>query len=136
MFYVIKTQIEDPIATEFDLPARKTMYGGKKIAPGDLVYLIDSETTGGSGLAAKCHVLTARVVPRRAGIARQTPLVDVTIRRMASARRTFGRADVKPFADWQDGRPETELNFKLYRQATDKIVGISAETAAFLDGCF
>lgn len=33
-----------------------------------------------------------------------------------------------------DGRPETELNFKLYRQATNKIAGISEQTAAFLRG--
>jgi hypothetical protein len=39
---------------------------------------------------------------------------------------------LKPFSDWKDGRPETELNFKFYRQATDKIVGISDEAGAFL----
>jgi hypothetical protein len=33
-------------------------------------------------------------------------------------------------------RPETELNFKFYRQATNKIVGISDEAAAFLRGFF
>ena len=32
---------------------------------------------------------------------------------------------------WNDGRPETELNFKLYRQATNKIVALSDEAAAF-----
>jgi hypothetical protein len=31
-----------------------------------------------------------------------------------------------------DGRPETELNFKFYRQATNKIVGLSDSAAAFL----
>lgn len=36
------------------------------------------------------------------------------------------------FADWKDGRPETELNFKFYRQATNKIIGISDAAAAFL----
>jgi len=35
-----------------------------------------------------------------------------------------------------DGRPETELNFKFYRQATNKIVGISEQAAAFLEGHF
>ncbi len=35
------------------------------------------------------------------------------------------------FSNWSDGRPETELNFKFYRQATNKIVGISDEAAAF-----
>lgn len=34
------------------------------------------------------------------------------------------------------GRPETGLNFKLYRQATNKIVGVSAGAAAFLQRCF
>jgi hypothetical protein len=33
-------------------------------------------------------------------------------------------------------RPETELNFKFYRQATNKIAGISGKTARFLDGFF
>jgi hypothetical protein len=38
--------------------------------------------------------------------------------------------------DRSDGRPEPEQNFKLYRQATDKIVGLSAAAAAVLDGFF
>jgi len=41
-------------------------------------------------------------------------------------------AELKPSAAWDDGRPETELNFKFYRQATNKIVGISDRAAAFL----
>jgi len=41
-----------------------------------------------------------------------------------------------PFSNWKDGRPETELNFKFYRQATNKIVGLSAQTAAFLGRFF
>ena len=55
---------------------------------------------------------------------------------MALTTRRLGRAELKPFADWDDGRPETELNFKLYRQATDKIVGLSDGAAAFLAGFF
>jgi hypothetical protein len=38
--------------------------------------------------------------------------------------------------NWNNGQPGTELNFKLYRQATNKIVGISDETATFLRGFF
>ncbi|WP_207880150.1 contractile injection system protein, VgrG/Pvc8 family, partial [Pseudomonas sp. 32_A] len=45
----------------------------------------------------------------------------------------LGRGELERFADWRDGRPQTELNFKRYRQATNKIVGISNEAAAFLD---
>jgi hypothetical protein len=37
-------------------------------------------------------------------------------------------------SDWNDGRPETEPNFKFYRRATNKIGGISDEAAAFLRG--
>jgi len=52
------------------------------------------------------------------------------------AKRSLGRRELKRFADWDDGRPETELNFKFYRQATNKIIGISDEAAAFLEGFF
>jgi hypothetical protein len=37
---------------------------------------------------------------------------------------------------WADRRSETELNFEFYRQATDKVVGLSDAAAAFLDGFF
>jgi hypothetical protein len=62
--------------------------------------------------------------------------VSVTVKRTALAKRRLGRSDLKPFSDWKDGRPETELNFKFYRQATNKIGGISEEAAAFLRGFF
>jgi signal transduction histidine kinase len=50
------------------------------------------------------------------------------------AKRPLGRSELKKFTDWNDGRPGTELNFKFYRQATNKIGGISDEAAAFLGG--
>jgi hypothetical protein len=58
--------------------------------------------------------------------------VSVTVRRAALAKRRLGRSELRPFSDWDDGRPETELNFKFYRQATNKIAGISDGAAAFL----
>lgn len=39
-------------------------------------------------------------------------------------------------AQVHNGRPETDLNFKFHRQATNKIAGISDATAAFLDQFF
>jgi hypothetical protein len=69
-------------------------------------------------------------------IARQMPRVSITIRRSALAKRRLGRSELRLFSDWNDGRPETELNFKFYRQATNKIVGISDEAAALLRGFF
>jgi hypothetical protein len=62
--------------------------------------------------------------------------VSITIRRTALAKRRLGRRELKLFSDWTDGRPETELNFKFYRQATNKIAGISSKAAAFLRGFF
>ena len=58
------------------------------------------------------------------------------MRRTALAKRRLGRDALKRFKYWNDGRPESELNFKFYRQATNKIVGISDVAAAFLDGFF
>ena len=70
------------------------------------------------------------------GVARQTPRVTITVRRTALAKRRLGRSELRVFSDWHDGRPETELNFKFYRQATNKIVGLSDEVGAFLRGFF
>jgi hypothetical protein len=74
--------------------------------------------------------------PRAEAFTRQTPRVSIAIRRTALAKRRLGRSELKGFSDWNDGRPETELNFKFYRQATNKIVGISDEAAAFLRAFF
>ena len=55
---------------------------------------------------------------------------------MRCPKRRLGRSELKQFTDWNDGQPATELNFKFYRQATNKIVGISQDVAAFLDEFF
>ena len=112
------------------------MYGGRRIAVGDTIYPFASENEGGQGLVARGLVTFAESVPKLEVVERQTPRVSIVVRRTALAARPLGRAQLKPFADWSDGRPETELNFKYYRQATDKIVGISDEAAAFLEGFF
>ena len=62
--------------------------------------------------------------------------MSVAIKRTALAKRTLGRSELKHFTDWNDGQAGTELNFKFYRQATNKIVGISDLAAAFLRGFF
>jgi hypothetical protein len=130
--YAIKAEVGDPQAETFVFSVQKTMYGGKRIAEGDVIFIFASENEGGTGLIASGVVTSARALPRMRGVARQTPRVSITIRRTALARRRLGRSELKPFADWNDGRPETELNFKFYRQATNKIVGISEAAAAFL----
>ena len=134
--YAIKTGIEDTAAKSWTFARQKTMYGGKQVAAGDTVFIFASENEGGPGLIARGSVTVAEPVPRKEGVERQTPLVSIAVQRTASAKRKLGRNELKPFNDWDDGRPETELNFKFYRQATNKIVGLSEEAAAFLQGFF
>ena len=136
MAFAIKAEIRDPRAELFAFAAQKTMYGGKHIAAGDTVFLFASENEGGQGLVARGAVISAEAIARTSGVIRQTPRVSVTIRRDALAVRPLGRRELKHLTDWKDGEPGTELNFKYYRQATDKIVGISDRTAAFLNGFF
>jgi hypothetical protein len=136
MNYLIKTEIDDSRAATFVFNAQRTMYGAKHIAEGDAIFVFASETEGGTGLVARGVVVSAKATPRKPGVARQTPCVSIVVRRTALAKRRLGRSELKPFSNWNDGRAETELNFKFYRQATNKIGGISDEAAAFLDGFF
>ncbi len=130
MAFAIKAELSDPKAKTFALSAQKTMYGGKHIAEGDTVFVFASENE--QGLIARGVVTSADAIAKTPGIARQTPRVSLTIRRTALAKRRLGRSELKHFTNWNDGQPATELNFKFYRQATNKIAGISDEAAAFL----
>lgn len=136
MAYAIKAGIENPAATTFSFVAQKTMYDGKHIAAGDTVFIFASDHEGGKGLIARGVVMSAKPVARKPGLARQTPRVSLTVRTVARAKRPLGRDQLKGYADWDDGRPETELNFKFYRQATNKIIGISDDAAIFLGRFF
>lgn len=134
--FAIKVEVGDPKAGAFAFARQKTMYGGRRISVGDTIFIFDSENEGGSGLIAMGLVTAAEAITKKPGLARQTPRVSITVKRTAQAKRRLGRSELKPFSHWNDGRPETELNFKFYRQATNKIVGISDETGAFLRGSF
>ena len=136
MVFAIKAEVVDPRARTFTFTAYKTMYGGKLIAEGDTVFVFASENEGGQGLIARGIVTHAEPIAKTRGIARQTPRVSIAIRRTALAKQPLGRRELKHLTDWNDGRPGTELNFKFYRQATNKIVGISDQAAAYLGKCF
>lgn len=136
MAFVIKAEVADERAKTFKFIAQKTMYGGKHIARGHAVFIFASEKEGGHGLLARGVVTSSLAVARQAGVARQTPRVTITVKRTALAKRPLGRDQLKRFADWDDGRPETELNFKFYRQATNKVGGISNQAAAYLERFF
>jgi hypothetical protein len=136
MAFAIKAEVRSQRASTWVFTAQKTMYGGKHVAEGDTVFVFASENEGGRGLIAQGVVTCAEALPRKRGIARQTPRVSISVRRTALAKQPLGRSQLKDFTDWDDGQPATELNFKFYRQATNKIVGISAEATAFLSGFF
>jgi hypothetical protein len=136
MAFAIKAAIGDPRAKTFTFTAQKTMYGGKHIAEGNTVFVFASENEGGQGLIARGVVTSAEATAKKRGIDRQTRRVSVTIRRSALAKRPLGRSELRHFTDWNDRQPGTELNFKFYRQATNKIAGISDEAAAFLSEFF
>src|ERR1700723_2256272 len=136
MVFAIKAEVVDPRARTFAFTAHKTMYGGKLIAEGDTVFVFASENEGGQGLIARGVVTSAEAIAKKRGVARQTPRVSIAGKRTALAKWSLGRSELKQFTGWNDGQPETELNFKFYRQATNKIVGISDEAVAFLDGFF
>ena len=134
--FAIKAAVRGLPAKTFAFSSQKTMYGGKHIAKGDTVFVFASENEGGRGLIARGVVTSAKAIAKKSGVARQTPRVSIVVKRTAVAQRPLGRSELKHFANWTDSDPETELNFKFYRQATNKIVAISDDAAAFLDGFF
>jgi len=136
MTFAIKGEVNDLWAETFVFSAQKTMYSGKRIAKDDTIFVFASENEGGPGLIASGVVTSVKTIAKKRGVAWQTLRVSITVRRAALAKRRLGRDELKLFSDWNDGRPETELNFKFYRQATNKIAGISDEAAAFLRGFF
>jgi hypothetical protein len=134
--FAIKAAVSDPRAKTFTFIAQKTMYGGKQVVAGDTIFVFASENEGGQGLIARGRVTSAQPVARVRGIERQTPRVSIRIERTALARRPLGRAQLRPQNQWDDGRPGTELNFKFYRQATNKIIGLTDQAAAYLEQFF
>jgi hypothetical protein len=106
----------------------KTMWRGKDIRAGDEVFLFAAEHHGGRGLYARGVVIAA--------VCGAGSRVALTVTRTATATRPLGRADLRPFRDRADAGPEAELDHKLYRQATNKIAGVSDAALAFLRGCF
>jgi hypothetical protein len=125
--FVVKSAPRPDGTDRFDFD-EKTMWRGKDIRPGDAVLIFGAERNGGHGLYAR-GVVTEAV--RGAGIR-----VRIKVEARAAATRRLGRAELRAFRDHPDGGPEAEIDHKLYRQATNKIAGISDAAARFLDGFF
>jgi hypothetical protein len=134
--YAIKIHIADPRASHWVWRDQKTMYGGKHLAAGDTLFVFDSENEGGCGLMAIGQVTRVTPTPANLALERQTPRISIDVQRTGSAKARLGRLELRSCTAWADGRPQTELNFKFYRQATNKIIGLSDAASAFLMGYF
>jgi hypothetical protein len=132
--FAIKAEVRDPLAETFAFTAQKSMYGAKRIAEGDTIFVFARENKGGRGLVARGVVTSAETVAKTPDVDRQTPRVTLAIRRTALSKRPLGRREPKHFIPRNDGRPDTKLNFKFYRQATNKIISNLASTLAALSG--
>lgn len=126
-FVVKAAPVTDAGATSYSFD-EKTMYRGKTVRVDDEIFVFGSDHQGGRGLFAR-GVVTS--VQPRPGIR-----VKIRVRRTAVARRNLGRRELKPFCNLNDHRPQTEIARKLYRQATNKIAGISAAAARYLSRHF
>ena len=78
MVFAIKTEVASPQARTFTFTAQKTMYGGKRIARGDTIFVFASENEGGAGLVARA------VVPRLARC--RSGVVSPAKRRVSASR--------------------------------------------------
>src|ERR1700722_18552570 len=85
--FAIKAAVGDSRVKTFAFIAHKTMYGGNRITKGDTVFVFASENEGGRGLIAQGTVTSAQVIPKKRGIARQTPRVSIAVKRTALAKR-------------------------------------------------
>jgi len=97
MIYAIKARVADTGAKTWEFRAQKTMYGGRRIAEGDIVFVFASENEGGQGLVARGVVASSRATPRKPAPARQTPRVSIVVKRTAAAKRRLGRAELERF---------------------------------------
>ncbi|TAA46724.1 hypothetical protein EA655_01930 [Pseudoxanthomonas winnipegensis] len=133
-WFAIKAEVPDARAPRFVFTAQKTMYDGKRVSVGDTIFIFASENEGGAGLIARGTVTACEHIPRTA--ARQTPRISIAVARNGRNAQPLGRTQLRAFRGQPAPAPEAELDFKLYRQATNKVIGLSDRTGAFLDALF
>ena len=128
MPFVVKTALRSEARADSFSFNEKTMYRGKDIRVHHEIFIFSSENQGGQRLCARGVVTSVAHGP---GIR-----VSIKVRPVAKARRSLGRRELAPFRDLDDHRPQTEIARKLYRQATNKIAGVSDEAGEFLSTYF
>jgi hypothetical protein len=128
MQYVVKAAPQTTDKTRSYSFDEKTMWHGKEIAVGDTIFVFASDHEGGRGLIARGVV--TEVAP---GVRNR---MSIRVRRTGAAKRPLGRNELRAYRELTDERPQTEIARKLYRQATNKIAGISERAAKYLSGFF
>ena len=119
MTFAIKAKVTDLLAETFAFSAQKTMYGGKRVAKGDAIFVFASENEGGPGLIASGIVTSSKSIPRKHGIPRQTPRVSITVRRTALVQQRLGRSELKLFSIGTTVDPKLSLILNsIVRQRT------------------
>ena len=106
----------------------KTMWHGKDVARGDEIFVFASDHEGGRGLIARGVV--TQVTP---GLRNR---VSIRVKRTGTAKRRLGRNELRAYRELTDEKPQSEIARKLYRQATNKIAGISDRAAKYLASFF
>ena len=104
------------------------MYGGWDVTAGATIFVFDSDHRGGSGLCARGLITSVERAPEHRW--------KVQVRIEAPACRPLGRGELQSHKELDDGRPESEIARKLYRQATNKFIAIGDAEAAFLASHF
>ena len=61
--FAIKTEIKQPGAKFWHFVRQKTMYGGRRVAQGDTIFVFASENEGGEGLVVLGRVTEAEAIP-------------------------------------------------------------------------
>lgn len=102
----------------------RPMYGGKDVDAGDSVFLWSSEQLGGRGLWARGIVLKASAAGTKQHI-------EVRIDQLITARN-FGLDQIAPHRDSSAETPIAGLARKLYKQAHNKIAGVTNAEAHLL----
>ncbi len=119
MVFVIKAEVRDLRTKTFKFTAQKTMYGGKNIAKGDAVFIFASENEGGRGLIACGVVCAAESIAKKAGLARQTPRVSVTVKCMRPQSGLWGGATLSASAIGRTVDPKpSSISSSIAKQQT------------------
>ena len=108
--FAIKAEVSDPWAETFAFSDHKTMYGGKRIAKGDRIFVFASENGGGPGLIASGVITSAKVIANKRGIARQTPRHRQTYRAREAA---LGRIGLKLFSRLERRSTRDRAQFQI-----------------------